>query len=166
MKTTNWQTIALTLLIAAVALWLTAACGEPASTEEEIATYARIMPKEKCPNDVNDLNESVEWKMDRASEIIRRNDGWLYEQKKVYPTTVGVMAVEPDKTLRTHGFLYQYYSSRISHVVVIEVWFEEDYVDQSTLLPEERIPHCLEGFPVHFLTNQSPSSLEEGDDWP
>ena len=34
MKTTNWQTKALTLLIAAVALWLTAACGNADSTIE------------------------------------------------------------------------------------------------------------------------------------
>ena len=34
MKTTNWQTRALTLFIAAVALWLTAACGNEAPTIE------------------------------------------------------------------------------------------------------------------------------------
>ena len=164
MKTTNWQTKALTLFIAAAALWLTTACGEPASIDDEIPTYERVMPKEKCPNDANDLNESVEWKMERADEIIRRNDGWLHAQKEVGHVDFGVMAVEPDKTLRTFGFLDQYFSSRISHVVVIEVWFAENYVDQRTLSPEERIPLCLEGFPVHFLTNQGRGSLETFSD--
>ena len=161
MKTHNWQTKALTLFIAAAALLLATACEEPASIEEEISVYMRVMPKEKCPDDVNDLNESVEWKMERADEIIRRNDGWLHAQKEVSHVDFGVMAVEPDKTLRTLGFLDQYFSSRISHVVVIEVSFAEDYVDQRTLPQEERIPHCLEGFPVHFLTNQGHGIVEE-----
>ena len=160
MKTQNWQTKALTLFIAAAALWLATACGEPASIEEEISVYMRVMPKEKCPDDINDLNQSVDWKMERAFEVIRRNDGWLHAQEEVGHLYVGVMAVEPDKTLRMFGLLDQYFSSRSSHVVVIEVWFAEDYVDQSTLPPEERIPHCLEGFPVHFLTNQGRGSLE------
>ncbi len=172
MKTTNWQTKALTFFIAAVALWLAAACGEPASIDDEILTYERVMPKEKCPNDANDLNESVEWKMERADEIIRRNDGWLHAQKEVSHVDFGVMAVEPDQQLRTLGFLGQYNfrhlgrfnRSRIWHVVVIEVSFAEDYVDQTTLPPEERIPHCLEGFPVHFLTNQGRGSLETFSD--
>ncbi len=164
MKTHNWQTKALTLFIAAAALLLATACEEPASIEEEISVYMRVMPKEKCPDDVNDLNESVEWKMERADEIIRRNDGWLHAQKEVSHVDFGVMAVEPDKTLRTFGLLDQYFWSRISHVVVIEVWFAEDYVDQRTLPPEERIPHCLEGFPVHFLTNQGRGSLETFSD--
>ncbi len=43
MKTTNWQTKALTLFIAVVALWLTAACGKP--------SYEDILGLEPCVDD-------------------------------------------------------------------------------------------------------------------
>ena len=43
MKTTNWQTKALTLFIAAVALWLTASCGKP--------SYEDILGLEPCVDD-------------------------------------------------------------------------------------------------------------------
>ena len=43
--------------------------------------------------------------------------------------------------------------------VYIEVGLATDELDQSDLPLEKRIPHCFDGVPVHFLTNQS--SVEE-----
>ena len=57
-KTINWQTKALTLFIAAVALWLTAACGN--NEVEEYAIGDRKTPSAPCGPDIP-LTPSIEY---------------------------------------------------------------------------------------------------------
>ena len=171
--TTNWQLKALTLLAAAVAICLTAACGDSLPDEFQYPSFKRIMPMGPCPNDINIgatrytsytsyPRMTLEDKKRYAEGIVRHYDSLIWNVEEVSYSGVGVMP---------NG----YYAPECwknpdqSPVVFIEVGFDTDDVDQSKLSPEERIPHCLDGVPVHFLTNQGHGKVgeyEEPEGWP
>ena len=173
MKTHNWQTKALTLFIAGIALWLSTSCGDSLPDEYQYPSFKRIMPMGPCPNDINIgatnytsytsyPRMTLEAKKTYAEAIVRKYT-LIWEQDHVSYSGVGMMP---------NGYyapeFWKSFEDR-SPVVFIEIAFEAGEVDQSRLPPEERIPHCLEGVPVHFLTNQGHGKVgeyEEPEGWP
>ncbi len=157
MKTTNWQAKALTLFIAALALWLTAACTENSDApiyESDVPVYKRIMPLNPCPNDINEYRS-----LDHQPAL-------PYEERLPHAEKVLEEIVLP--TLAREGGLPwhtvdAYLSRRFSTtwldyewegVVIIQVEYFATDVQLSHLPPENRIPHCIEGVPVHFITDK------------
>ena len=146
----NWQIKILTLCMAAFALCLTAACGESYPDEEPV--IKRIMPMGSCPNDINEApdnpeltyKQEVELKFERAGEVLNKYHSLLTGRDDTSQVSLGYFSSE-DR-------IFPYRAD--SYTVFIDIWFVTNDVDQSKLPPEERIPHCLEGVPVHFLTNQ------------
>ena len=183
MKTTNWQTKALTLFIAIAALWLTTACVEE-YTGPEIIT-----PSAPCGPEVP-LTPSKEYFTWEGAKVSSEYEKMLEAAKN--PRLLGIedpegrerfihgmrMAarderLKPEKE-RIDTILFKYRdrirwqwlhqgghvhgiaiagienaNGELTDKLVIEITVTE-YVDQSTLLPEARIPECMDGVEVHF----------------
>ena len=165
MKTQNWQIKILTLCMAAFALCLTVACGDFYPDEEPVAK--RIMPLGPCPNDINEVPEDpilsssqrLNLKADHAHEIFDKHHFLLFngQQTSISYDAVTYVGIDSD----SKGSFFRYHESYPQrYLVVIEIGFVSDDVDQSKLPPEKRIPHCLEGVPVHFLTNQPEARID------
>ena len=160
----NWKIKILTLFMAAIALCMTASCGdvgidENASTNEYVGNYEyvganpgveRITPSEPCgdedkamPSDEKPMTwterrlqrEAAAKETYRIRKILDKYDDLIFRQSTVHGWSIGKL--------------------RHKNSVLIDQMFIEievdDYVDQSTLPPEDRIPECLEGIPVHFV---------------
>ena len=150
MNTRNWQIKVLTLCMAAIALCMTGACGDSFPGEEPVAK--RIMPADPCPNDINEVpdnprlstREELDLKFDRVQEVIDKYDSLLFSREDIAVLSGGYFPYEE----RPYSFKVDGYT------VFIQIRLVHDDVEQRDLPPEKRIPHCLEGVPVHFLTNQ------------
>ena len=144
----------LLLLMATACLGLVAACGESVPIEYEYPVYKRIMPLEPCPNDINavdtDSKSELRLRYDVAEEVFLENELLFYGEglrvSGVYPD-YGRAVFEGEIT----PFLYD--EGHVAKAFIL-VTIVADELDQSELPLEKRIPHCLEGVPVHFLTNQ------------
>ncbi len=157
MKTQNWQTKALTLFIAAAALGLATACTEnsdPPIYESDVPVYKRIMPHYPCPDDINEYPF-----LDNQPAL---SDGARlpYAQKVMEEHLLPMLEREggPIWQSVTPYWIRDWFSSAVfdewEGTVIIEVVFYSDDVQLSQLPPENRIPHCIKGVPVHFITNQ------------
>ncbi len=141
---------------------LTAACGD--SLPDEPPVMKRIMPLEPCPNDINEAPgdptlsplQRRDLKIERAETIwhkfIKVNLGMSY----LDTSGSGVSYAQYEYDLLKLRGAY----APLKYKIFIEVWFATDDADQSKAPPEERIPHCLEGVPVHFLTNQPYATID------
>ena len=161
MKTINWQTKALTLFIAVVvALWLATACDD-AGTDENAINYEyfdnyeydgsnagvkRITPSAPCGHEDRsmqskenrmtwDRREAAEIERYRIRKILEKYDDLIWRQPTVHGWSIGEL---------------RYLDNGLREKVFIEIEVKE-YVDQSTLPSEDRIPECLEGVEVHFV---------------
>ena len=166
MKTTNWQTKALTLFIAAVALWLTAACGNGDAPiyESDVPVYKRIMPISPCPDDINE-----DPGMENPSAL-------PYEERLPYAEMVLEEHVIPRLDREGGPPWFSVDASRIkgrSLGDVVRSWDDEVIIriayfgtdaQLSQVPPENRIPHCFMGVPIHILTNL-PSMQATGRDY-
>ena len=140
--------------MATACLGLVAACGESVPIEYEYPVYKRIMPLEPCPNDINavdtDSKSELRLRYDVAEEVYLKNESLFYAQG------LKVSVASPDYGRAVFEGEITPFSYDEGHIgkayIQVEVVAEE--LDQSELPPGERIPHCLEGVPVHFLTNQ------------
>ena len=146
------------LVIASVGVFMATACGKPPPIEYDYPVYERIIPAELCPNDINELKKvhredgtsyynnqqlwSRAYKLERAKVILEKCETLFEEHPDV--TRAGVDYVEG---AIERGFVFR-------EKVYIEVGLATAKLDQSELPLEKRIPHCLDGVPVHFLTNQ------------
>ena len=115
---------------------------------------------EPCPNDINEAPEDptlspsqrLDLKIERAKAILDKYESLIFEPTSdkgdVSAANPGYAPYEFDVS----KLLDEY--ERLRYKVFIGLSFVTDDADQSKLSPEERIPHCLEGVPVHFLTNR------------
>ena len=142
---------------------LTAACGD--SLPDEPPVMKRIMPLEPCPNDINEAPgdpilsslQRLDLKIERAKAILDKYESLIVRAAEVAGDFSGLSV---DRAKYEYDFLKLLDADEpLEYKTFIEVWFATDDVDQSKLPPEERIPHCLEGVPVHFLTNRPYSTI-------
>ena len=142
------------LLMATACLGLVAACGESVPIEYEYPVYKRIMPLEPCPNDINavdtDSKSELRLRYDVAEEVFLENELLFYGEG------LRVSGVYPDYGRAVFEGEFMPFSYDEGHIgkAFILVMIVADELDQSKRRPENRIPHCLDGFPIHFLTNQ------------
>ena len=165
MKTNNWQTKALTLFIAVVvALWLATACDDAGTDENAInyeyfdnyeydgsnASLPRITPSGPCgyedkatSSEMNPIirtemrlgRDSVVTERYRIRKILDKYEDMIFRHSTVHGWSIGELRYKNGE--------------RIDQIFIeIEV---ENYFDLSTLPPEDQIPECLEGVPVHFV---------------
>ena len=159
MNTGNWQIKMLTLCMTAFTLCLTAACGD--------AGPEIITPSAPCGDDDYEtltpsleLREfgSIEHLYDGSMSETVWNDAAVARWERLAPErerVENILAKYTDRIWKLPGV----YSSRVSalrtenglatdkYVINISV---HEHIDWSTVLPEDRIPDCLEGVPVHF----------------
>ena len=155
MNTRNWQIKILTLCMAAIALCLTAACE---STDPEYAGPQRITPSAPCGDDVP-LTQSVEFsRLPENAGITEIGLAAMARAERLRPEIERIQAIldkYEDLIRRQPNVLgYNVNSMRkedgeITDKQIIGIAVEE-YVDQSTFPPEDRIPECMEGVEVHF----------------
>ena len=171
MKTTNWQTKALTLFIAAVALWFATACeGNP--TVPKVITpsapcgdnYGPLVPSRELQHlsgrddwvegrissqDWNQAvmarNERLRPEEDRVRAILDKNLDLIRRHRFHHPDGNGWVRGWGVKPIQTETELMT-----DKHAIFLYV---SEYVDQSRFPPDERIPECMDGIPVHFEIN-------------
>ena len=163
-RTTNWQTKALTLFIAAVAmtaLLSMVACESKTSGPTEHVwsdTYKRIMPLGQCPNDINARDASpdrtLEEKRQYALEKMNEYHRMLLETN-VRMTGGGVTQME--NQFGNWDFInYPEYGE----VTFIEIRVNDSDIDVDILPNVGENPLCFNGVPVHFVTDQPYGELE------
>ena len=144
----------LLLLIVVTYLGLVAACGESVPIEYEYPVYKRIMPLEPCPNDINavdtNLRHELKARYERAKEVFDKNYSLFWSEG------LKVNQASPDYGRAVFEGEFMPFSYDEGHIgkAFILVMIVADELDESKRPPENRIPHCLDGFPIHFLTNQ------------
>ena len=155
--TTNWYIQLLTLTVAAACLWLATACTENSDApiyEGDVPVYKRIMPLDPCPNDIN------EYPSGENQPALSDGARLPYAQKVMEEHLIPILDKEggPIWQMVTPYRIRDWPSIAVfdewEGVVIIEGVFYSDDVQLSQLPPENRIPHCIEGVPVHFITNQ------------
>ena len=145
MKTTNWQTKALTLFITAVALWLVTACRDLGTNNEvplakdttEQATetnYDYSMCGENFEEGDGSMTITDGNRGERIHEVRLKYDALFWRQPNVHAVGEGTFYDDNGRMTEVGGI--------IVHV--------STKVDQSTLPPEDRVPECLEGVPVQI----------------
>ena len=181
MKTRNWQTKALTLFIAALALWLATAC-----TKEYPITYPsdglRITLSESCENE-KPFKPSREFvQLANQQDPIQTSyptDAFLitlpgYEEAMdAWDERIGPEKKRIDEVLDTYRDrleMYPYYRGSFPNLqffwdgiltdrFVVEVHLDH-LVNPRTVPPEDRIPGCIAGVPVHIVVGQWLAYLE------
>ena len=176
MKTINWQTKALTLFIAAAALWLATAC-----TKEYPITYPsdglRIISAEPCEIDVP-LVPSPEFIRLREREdpdnekfptwdSFRSLPGYYEAQderskriKSEVQRIDDVLETYRDRLRRYPYFggslvgLHFTWDGALTDRFIVEVYLDH-LVDPRTVPPEDRIPGCIAGVPVHIVVGRT-----------
>ncbi len=173
MKTTNWQTKALALFIAAVALWLTTACGS-----EDLARYhyprdgLRIVAWESCEIDVP-LVPSQEF-VRLADRRLKSGDEISYEALRKLPEYALTLNAQNTRlspeferirdvlhTYRVQLEKYPHFS--YADVEALNTWngiptdriavvvYLARFVDLREIRLEDQIPGCIAGVPVHIV---------------
>ncbi len=180
MKTTNWQTKALALFIAAIALWLTAACGNadtdsesppapkttkastkvatelPTEASTKVPTVATPMQQGGCTHETPGLRsvlntaEDEYWQGRTGHAGLSRNVRDKYED--ILWRQPNVYDVTVNQLLDDKGGWTKHWG--------ITVWVTEK-VDQSTLPPEDRIPDILDNVPIQILYAEQPPKVPE-----
>ena len=167
MKQLNWQTKALALFIALTALWLATAC-----TEDPVPKV--ITPSVPCGDDDGPLVPSMEFQHFSGRDDVYDGRISTQEWNQAVSARAERMRSEEDRTqatldrnldlIRRHRFHHPdgngwvrgwgvrhirtetgLLTDRLAILILVA-----EYVDQSRFPPEERIPECMEGFPVHF----------------
>ncbi len=173
MKTTNWQTKALTLFIAAVALWLTVACdsadpaieAQPApattATPTQVATQSPAVatptPQVGCTHETPEFTSKLtisEEELERkihyfwlASDALEQYEDLLWRQPNVYDVRIGQLRDNQGKWTERWG---------------ITVWVTEK-LDQSSLPLEDRIPVSLDNVPIRITDTKPPPKVPESN---
>ena len=173
MKTTNWQTKALTLFIATVALCLTTACGDRYLTEYPYPGYGlRIVSSELCEIDVSPVPSQELVKL--ADRRLPPGEAITYEALvKLSAYTLSGYARDTrlaPEFKRIRDVLQTYLARLEKHpyysftdVEALRTWdgtptdrivivvYLAHLVDMRTIRPEDRIPGCIAGVPVHIV---------------
>ena len=174
MKTTSWQTKALTLFIAAVALWLTAACGNGGPTIEPQPTPERTETSTQ-PVTESPIEEATETPTAETPEPSVECTHQTPETRSWLNTTDEEFQEHDEKRSRAGDVLYEHselfwHQPNVYHVGDsflrdetgewtnewgITVWVTEK-VDQGTLSPEDRIPEILNDVHIRIVEAEPP----------
>ena len=165
MKATNWQTKALTLFIATVALFLTTACNSENPYEYP---FQRITPSAPCGPDVP-LTPSMEFVHLKGASDLEINRAFNKRYDRLTPKferAAAILSKYDERIMRHYILDYEEVGDRfvqeryvesmladnevLTDKIVIRIDVTE-YVDQSKFPPEHRIPECMDGVPVHFV---------------
>ncbi len=177
MKTTNWQTIALTLFIAAAALWLTTACTSagptnvapttqeatefPTQKPTQTSTVATPTPQVGCTHETPGLRSWLNTTEEEYVEslpgdtyaprfVLNKYEDLFWRQPNVYDVSIGQLLDDQGEVTKTWA---------------ITVWVTEK-VEQATLPPEDRIPDILDTIRIRILdTDQPPRVPDIGCDY-
>ena len=176
MKTTNWQTKALTLFIAAAALWLAVACADVDFTYYDYpADGLRIVSWEPYEIDVplvpsQEISKLAErWKQQNGvdpsvADLRGHSEYWAAgkaRDTRLAPEIQRILdVIEPYRSPGGRFEEYPYFEgARVEAlytwdgiptdkaVVVVSL---SHLVDPRTVRPEHRIPGCIAGVPVHI----------------
>ena len=182
MKTINWQTKALTLFIAAAALWLIAACDNadtnnvsppPQETTEtsiqeateaptqeptQTSTVAAPTPQVGCTHETPGLRNILNTPEDEYW-LGRIGHAWLSRNvREKYQDLLwrqpNVYDVSVNQLLDGEGAWTKYWG--------ITVWVTEK-VDQNSLPPEDRIPSHLQDVPIQIIDAEQPPKVPESN---
>ena len=159
MKTTNWQTKALTLFTAAAVLCVATACISESDNEYP---YKLVTPSVPCGPDVP-LTQSVELAQLKDPTPLELDWAMRVRQERLRPETERIRAIldEYEERILLQSSLYDGFSlgggvksilnedGELTDKQVIHIAGSE-YVDQTSLPPEIRIPDCIDGIEVHF----------------
>ena len=169
MKTINWQTKALTLFIAAAALWLATACTTYYPINYPVDGI-RVISSEPCDIDVPlvpsqeyvELEEKLNQLGDEADYMalqeIREGayKAWYARLEPEFKRIVDVLRTFKDLFMK-----YPYFEEAIVEGMrtwdgtptdkLVVVVYITHLVDPRTVPPEDRIPGCIAGVPVHYL---------------
>ena len=172
MKTINWQTKALTLFIAAAALWLATAC-KPWQVE-------RIIPSGSCVNDAA-LTPSAEfldlyerWKDEQGldentsmEDLAKLPGYWDARNARFarigpkYEHIVKKIQAEYTERIMRHpfyrGHVFWYLEGErgwLTDTVVLEIDVHK-VVSPYRFPPGDRIPECIDGTPVIYFLNRT-----------
>ena len=167
MKTHNWQTKALTLFIAAAALWLATACG---ATDIKYSSPNRITPSAPCGDDAplvpsKELREfaGIEnaydvFGQDRIKEAARERAKRLWPERErvgeILDRHFDLISRQGNGEVSDHVITWGVMDTQTEDFwstdkLIIEITLKE-YVDQNSFPPEDRIPECMDGVEVHF----------------
>ena len=173
MNTTNWQTKVLTLFIAAVALWLTTACGNADPTYYPInypLDGIRVISSEPCEIDVplvpspeyieleeklNELGDELDY-METLDIREGAGESRYARLEPEYKRILEVLRTYEDLFIKYPYFVLasiesmRTWDGQLTDKLVVEVHIDH-LVDLRTVPPEDRIPGCIAGVPVHFL---------------
>ena len=181
MKIHNWQTKALTLFIAAAALWLATAC-----TKEYPLAYPegglRIISSEPCEDSAPLVPsiEFVELAEEEAPASMRFPTGEQLEELPGYDDALDARFNRIEARKERVKQALDEYQDRLHknpYYVVSDVYTEsvlddvatdrliveihlEHLVDRRTVPPEDRIPGCIGGVPVYILVDPTYGHLE------
>ena len=182
MKTHDWQTKALTLFIAAAALWLATACGNVDKTNEApptqeatetptqaatvtltkeatgTPTVATPIPQVGCTHETPGLRS---WLNTTEEEYVESLPGaWWFplfvrdKYEDLFWRQPNVYDVSMGQLRDNQGELTQTWG--------ITVWVTEK-VDQNTLPPEDRIPDILDDIQIRILETEPPPEVPESN---
>ena len=176
MKTTNWQTKALTLFIAAVALCLATACTTYYPIDYPYYGI-RVISSEPCEIDVplvpsQEFVELVEREGTYTEgfpswDLVRSLPGYwdavAMRRERLAPEElrIGTILETYEGQLQKYPHYWGTYIKSLSAwngvltdgmVVVVNL---DHIVDPRTVPPEDRIPDCIAGVPVHIVIGQS-----------
>ena len=179
MKHHNSQTKALTLCIAALALFLATACTKEYPIEYPPEGF-RIISSDSCENDaplrpsrefVQLANEQTPIKTSYPTDEYLRNLPGYDEARDAWDERIGREIERVEEVLDTYKerlerYPYYYYAYAASHYAWPEGYYFWDgpytdgvfveihlrhLVDPRTVPPEDRMPSCIAGVPVHIL---------------
>ncbi len=134
MKTTNWQTKALALFIAASALWLTTACAGRAlngCTTESPEFVSRL-------NTSEEQSEDLFHQQNMAWDAFTQHNSLIWRQPNVYEVRNDFLRNGEGRRIGKWG---------------ITLWVTNK-VDQSTLPPGDRIPDYLDNVPIQIIETE------------
>ncbi len=173
MKTTNWQTKALTLFIAALALWLAAACAHE-YTGREIIT-----PSAPCGLDAP-LEPSKEFQQFVGLEHVyyflrtdRKNRATRWRAERLKPETERIQAILDNFRDQIERSSNGYINNQIPQYSIVDIENDKglltdkqaihisvyEKLGQSRLHHEYGIPECIEGIEVHLRVRKVETAL-------
>ena len=170
MKTHNWQIKALTLFIAAaIALWLTTACTTYYPINYPVDGI-RVISSEPCDIDVPlvpsqeyvELEEKLNQLGDEADYMALqeiREGAYKARYARLEPEYKRIVDVL--RTFKDLFMKYPYFEEAMVEGMrtwdgtptdkLVVVVYITHLVDPRTVPPEDRIPGCIAGVPVHYL---------------
>ena len=163
MKTNNWQTKALTLFIAAAALWLIAACGNAnnESPPNMVATEVPTQSATEVPTEEASKNPTPTATLEPTPILCKENPmaltatqqaAFLEKHKALIERQRGLLGYEYGQLKSVQAdestLLHTNADGTPKMGLSLEVNHPSNWVDRSPVPEEDLIPDCLDGLPV------------------